>query len=170
MNSGLKIRMKAGWIDVVEGVAESAMRFNGDKGQLIHNRTAKFNVQPGWTVNFREEVSMDEIHGHQEELMGRGFHTRAIIRRLKPEVGDLAYPMALEIVPRDLPNRSILDFHVDGILENTLTPATWRDWQGDAPLPTGEDGLLQTQIVCAIVDSAAQQAEIKVPAPQKSTV
>ena len=74
--------------------------------------------------------------------------------------------MALEIIPRDLPNRSILDFHVDGILENTLTPTTWQTWQGDAPLPTGEDGLLQTQIVCAIVDSAEQRVEVKIAIAQ----
>lgn len=170
MDNGLKLRMKAGWIDVVEGVAESAMRFNGDKGQLIHNRTAKFGVQPGWTVNFREEIPVDELRTHQEELLAKGFSTRIITRRLKPEVGDLAFPMALEIVPRDLPNRSILDFLVDGILEDTLTPASWRAWQGDAPLPTGDDGLLQTQIVCAIVDSAEQRAEVKVPVMQGNSV
>jgi hypothetical protein len=112
---------------------------------------------------------MDELHAHQEELPGRGFPTRVIISSLKPEVGDLAFPMALELVPRDLPNRSILDFHVDGILENTLTPTTWQMWQGDTPLPTGKDGLLQTLNVCAIVDSAEQRAEVKVAMAQSSS-
>ena len=40
---------------------------------------------------------------------------------------------------------------VDAVLENTLTPSSW---SGYGPLPSGIDGLRQTQVVCAIVESA----------------
>jgi predicted dehydrogenase len=40
---------------------------------------------------------------------------------------------------------------LDAILEDTLTPSSW---QKVGPLPTGLDGLRQTQVVCAIVKSA----------------
>ena len=40
---------------------------------------------------------------------------------------------------------------VDAVLEDTLTPSSWAEY---GPLPTSVDGLRQTQIVCAIVESA----------------
>jgi hypothetical protein len=40
---------------------------------------------------------------------------------------------------------------VDSVLEDTLTPSSWADY---GPLPSGIDGLRQTQVVCAIVESA----------------
>ena len=40
---------------------------------------------------------------------------------------------------------------VDAVLEDTLTPSSWQD---AGPLPTGLEGLRQTRVVCAIVESA----------------
>jgi hypothetical protein len=47
---------------------------------------------------------------------------------------------------------------VDAILEDTLTPSSW---QGYGPLPSGIDGLRQTQVVCAIVASAQEGVVIE---------
>ena len=40
---------------------------------------------------------------------------------------------------------------VDAVLEDTLTPSSWK---GYGPVPTAIDGLRQTQVVSAIVESA----------------
>jgi predicted dehydrogenase len=40
---------------------------------------------------------------------------------------------------------------VDAVLEDSLTPSSWTRYE---PLPTGVDGLRQTQVVCRIVESA----------------
>jgi predicted dehydrogenase len=42
---------------------------------------------------------------------------------------------------------------IDAVLEGTLTPSTWKRL---GPLPTGIDGLRQTQAVSAIVESARE--------------
>ena len=49
---------------------------------------------------------------------------------------------------------------VDAVLEDTLTPSSW---QGYGPLPTGIDGLRQTQVVSAIVQSAEEDRVITLP-------
>jgi hypothetical protein len=46
---------------------------------------------------------------------------------------------------------SLVGHCIDAILENTLEPESW---QGLGPLPTHYDGLKQTQITTAIVESA----------------
>jgi hypothetical protein len=46
---------------------------------------------------------------------------------------------------------------VDAVLEDTLTPSSWI---GYGPLPTSTDGLKQTQVVSAIVESAEQDRVI----------
>jgi hypothetical protein len=40
---------------------------------------------------------------------------------------------------------------VDAVLEDTLTPSSWA---GYGPLPSSIDGLRQTHVICAIVESA----------------
>lgn len=50
---------------------------------------------------------------------------------------------------------------IDSVLEDTLTPSSWASY---GPLPTGIDGLRQTQVVCAIVESAQQGRVVDVKA------
>lgn len=45
---------------------------------------------------------------------------------------------------------------VDAVIEDTLTPSSWAKYR---PLPTAIDGLRQTQIVCAIVESAERDGK-----------
>ncbi|MCU0502176.1 MAG: hypothetical protein MUC51_10500, partial [Anaerolineae bacterium] len=54
---------------------------------------------------------------------------------------------------------ALVGHFVDAILEETLTPARWR---ANGPLPTHIDGLKQTQVVAAIVRSAAENRVVAV--------
>jgi hypothetical protein len=47
---------------------------------------------------------------------------------------------------------------VDAVLEDTLIPSSWTEC---GPLPTGIDGLKQTQIVQAIVESAEKEKVVE---------
>ena len=65
---------------------------------------------------------------------------------------------ALEIWEFDLDYYRILGAFVRSIMEDTLEPS---NWQGSGPVPTGDDGLMQTRVVAAIVESARTGREIK---------
>ena len=54
---------------------------------------------------------------------------------------------------------ALVGHFVDAILEDTLTPARWRD---NGALPTHVDGLKQTEVVAAIVRSATENRVVKV--------
>jgi predicted dehydrogenase len=54
---------------------------------------------------------------------------------------------------------ALVGHFVDAILEDTLTPSRWRT---NGPLPTHVDGLKQTEVVAAIVRSAAEDRVVKV--------
>jgi hypothetical protein len=87
---------------------------------------------------------------------------RALLHRPSPTAGALkagggALKHGFEafVLPQDW--WRIARGFVDAILEDTLTPSSW---QGYGPLPSGIDGLRQTQVVSAIVSSAAQDKAI----------
>ncbi|MCD6286693.1 MAG: hypothetical protein J7M39_12350, partial [Anaerolineae bacterium] len=53
----------------------------------------------------------------------------------------------------------VVNSFADAVLEETLTPSSWAHY---GPLPSGIDGLRQTQVVGAIVESSEQGRVVEV--------
>ena len=163
-DNGLKVRIKVGWIHYVEGGVESSEMFNGLEGQIINNRSAKFYTQPGWRVNFGKEPSFDELRHHQQVLRKRGIGTRIVLREPLAAGWNQGIACGLEIPTGEAPNRELLEFVIDAILEDTLEPRSWKDWQGDGPLPMGEAALENVRIISALEKSAREGVPIDIVA------
>jgi len=73
--------------------------------------------------------------------------------------GELKYGLEALTLPEDW--WRVARGFIDSVLEDTLTPSSWASY---GPLPTGIDGLRQTQVVCAIVDSAQHGRAVDVKA------
>lgn len=161
-DNGLKVRVKVGWIHYVEGGVESSELFNGFEGQIINNRSTKFYTQQGWRLNFGKEPSFDELRHHQDALRKRGIGTRIIRREPLATGWNQGIACGLEIPTGEAPNRELLEFVLDAILENTLEPESWKDWQGEGPLPTGEVALENVRIIHAIEKSAQEGVPVDI--------
>ena len=155
-DNGCKFRVKAEWIKHIDGLVEFALTFSGSEGTLTYIKRPGFGEVEGWRANVSDRVTPEELLAHQERLLEQGVNVRALLHRPTPTAGELqagggelkggleafALPQNWWRVGRGF---------IDAVLEDTLTPSSWT---GYGPLPSGIDGLRQTQIVCAIVDSA----------------
>lgn len=155
-DSGAKFRVKAEWIKHIDGLVEFGLSFSGAEGTLTYVKRPGFASVEGWRANVSERVTPDALLAHQHVLLEQGINVRALVHRPSPTAGELkvgggAQRCGLEAF--DLPQDwwRVERGFVDAILENTLTPSSW---QGYGPLPTAVDGLQQTRVVCAIVESA----------------
>lgn len=157
-DNGSKFRVKAEWIKHIDRLVEFALSFSGSEGTLTYIKRPGFGEVEGWRANVSDRVTPKELLAHQERLLEQGVNVRALLHRPVPTAGELQagggeLKRGLEAfaLPQD-PRRVFRGF-IDAVLEDTLTPSSWA---GFGPLPSGVDGLRQTQIVCAIVDSAAR--------------
>ncbi len=90
--------------------------------------------------------------------MEEGINLRALLHRPDPTSGSLRagggeLKSGLEAFAPPADWWRVGRGFVDAVLEDTLTPSSWDRY---GPLPSGVDGLRQTQVVCAIVDSAEE--------------
>jgi predicted dehydrogenase len=164
-DSGLRVRVKAEWIKHIDELVEFYLCFSGRRGTLICNKRGGFGTESGWRANVADTVSVEELLRHRQALDERGARMAARVNRPDPTTGQLS--ARVERLQPSLEARgpsagglmALVGRFVDAILEDTLTPASWRD-QG--PLPTHIDGLKQTAVVAAIVRSAAENRVVKV--------
>lgn len=165
-DSGMKIRVKAEWIKHIEGLVEFYLCFGGTGGTVIYNKLPGFGVQRGWRTNVGSDLPPEALAGHQKKLLDQGVKIK-IIARPPLEGREAMPPAALESAEWGFYNPDLVSIKardsvgcvVQGILEGTDEPSTWRDFGG---LPTGRDGLAATKIVCAIEKSAEDAREVKV--------
>lgn len=164
-DNGAKFRVKAEWIKHIDGLVEFALDFSGSEGSLRYIKYPGFGEVEGWRANLSGGVTAEALLKHQEALAAQDVEVRAQIQRGKAAAAAVA---AAEIGPRvsleadALPKdewRLVRGF-VDAVLEDTLTPSSWT---GYGPLPTGIDGLQQTRVVSAIVQSAEEDRVITLP-------
>ncbi|NLE45329.1 MAG: Gfo/Idh/MocA family oxidoreductase [Chloroflexi bacterium] len=151
-----KVRVRAEWIKHIDGLVEFAFYFAGAKGGLTYVKRPGFAEVDGWRANVSDSVTTEQLLAHQDVLMSQGINVRALVHRPSPTAGALKagggdVKRGLETFENPLDFWRVAQSFVDGILEDTLTPASW---QGYGPLPSAIDGLRQTQIVAAIVESA----------------
>jgi predicted dehydrogenase len=149
-DSGLRVRLRAGWIHHIEGAIESGEAYNGVGGQVFNNRSPKFYGQKGWRLNLDPDVSCDELRHHQSVLRRRGLGSHLIQRDPLGAGWNQGIRWALEVPASEAPNRELFEFILDAVLEDTLQPASWRAWQGDQPLPTAEAAMETVRIICAM--------------------
>jgi len=156
LDSGAKFRVKAEWIKHIDTLVEFAFSFSGSTGSLFYTKRPGFGAVEGWRANLGDHVSTEGLLSVQEELAQEGIAARALVHQPNPTAGALqagGAKRARGLEAFELPQdwwRIVRGF-VDAILQDTLTPSSW---QGYGPLPTGIDGLHQTQVVSAIVQSA----------------
>ncbi|MBN1580468.1 MAG: Gfo/Idh/MocA family oxidoreductase [Anaerolineae bacterium] len=155
-DNDVKFRIKAEWTKHIDTLVEFEMSFSGSKGSLTYRKRPGFGAVEGWRANMSQEITQQALLSHQEKLLDQGINVRALFHRPNPTAGELKAgggTMKLGLEAFDLPQDwwRIERGFVDAILENTLTPSSWTQY---GPLPSGSDGLRQTRVVCAIVESA----------------
>ena len=156
-DSGLKMRVKAEWIKHIDELVEFYMSFSGDAGTLIYNKRAGFACQEGWRANLSAKVDAAVLAGHQEARATRrrqcggahappDAHHRAALGRRRRSGHGLAEDRPQ---PRrhDGPRRPVHRRHPGG-------HGGAGSWHGNGPLPSHVDGLRQTQVIMAIIESS----------------
>lgn len=153
--NGVKFRVKGAWIKHVDALVEFTMAFYGSEGTITYNKHPGFNQLEGWRANVTDKITSDELIAHQSKLMERGINLKLLLQRP-------AFQSAWMQAGKDLEQGleasqlngdwwRIQRCFIDAIVEGTLTPSSWATY---GPLPTGIDGLKQTKIVAAIIESA----------------
>jgi len=157
-NTGLKVRVKAEWIKHMDQLVEFYLCFSGSEGTLVYNKLPGFGVEQGWRANLSGKLGADALFQHQNALLNLGVNVGAKVHRPSPVAGTLAAgggetALALEHVG-PVAGGGVMALGgpiIDGILQNTPEPTSW---QGRGALPNHLDGLRQTQVVMAIVESS----------------
>lgn len=156
-DNGMKVRAKAEWIKHIDELVEFYLCFSGSEGTLIYNKRNGFGCDEGWRANVRAQLSLDELRRHQDALLVRGANVASLLHRPTPTTGQLSAgggqtALALEKRgPSHGGTIALVGPCIDAIIEGTDEPSSY---QGNGPLPNHVDGLRQTQIVTAIIDSA----------------
>jgi predicted dehydrogenase len=155
-DSGAKFRVKAEWIKHIDGLVEFTLAFSGSEGALTYIKEPGFGQVGGWRANVSDRVAPEELLAHQDRLLTQGINVRALLHRPSPLAGEdeasgEGIKRGLEAFASPKNWWRMARSFVDAVLEDTLTPSSWTEY---GPLPTGVDGLRQTQIVCGIVQSA----------------
>ncbi|MCL4858039.1 MAG: Gfo/Idh/MocA family oxidoreductase [Caldilineaceae bacterium] len=156
-DNGMKMRAKAEWIKHIDELVEFYLCFSGSEGTLIYNKRNGFACDEGWRANVRAQLPLDELRRHQDALLARGVNVASLVHRPTPTTGQLSAgggqtALALEKRgPRHGGTMALVGPCIDAIIEGTDEPSSY---QGNGPLPNHVDGLRQTQIVTAIIDSA----------------
>jgi predicted dehydrogenase len=155
-DNGCRFRAKAEWIKHIDGLVEFAWSFSGAEGSLFYVKRPSFGGTEGWRANLSDAVLPAALQAHQAALLDQGINVRALLHRPNPsteslQAGGGQLKTGLEAFAPPTDWWRVARGFVDALLEDTLTPSSW---QGYGPLPTGVDGLRQTRVVCAIVESA----------------
>lgn len=163
-DNGAKFRVKAEWIKHIDGLVEFSLDFSGAEGSLRYNKIAGFAEAEGWRANLSAKLDYRELLKHQGALAAQGVPVGALYHHVDPladvaerATGEPRASLEAFNVPQD--GWRVVHSFVDSILEDTLTPSSWAHY---GPLPSGIDGLRQTQVVGAIVDSSEQGRVVEV--------
>ncbi len=163
-SNGAKIEMEAGWIRHMDELVEFTMNFTGTKGSIAFNKLPSFGTKWGWRANVSDDLGPLDMLRHQEALADNfGVKANVLLHRPSPttvmlSVGGGELKRAFEVWDADMDWNTSLRTFIRAIIEDTLEPS---NWQGSGPVSTGDDGLIQTRIVAAIVESAKTGKDIR---------
>jgi predicted dehydrogenase len=162
-SNGLLLRIKAEWIRHMESLVDSRFTLSGERGGIIQVR-AGFGAEGGWQATLDAALSAAQLDEHQRALRDRGVFARAIVRRPHEDVEGPGARPSLEVSSKFLPlfggdpGPEMRDHIVAAIVGGVEVPESWK---GGGRLPTGEDGLEQTRVVCAIEEAARTGATLR---------
>ena len=163
-SNGARFRVKAEWIRRMDELVEVTLGFTGTRGSIAYNRSPSFGVTQGWRANVLDDLSPQKMLELQE-TMAENFGVKAdvLLHRPSPVLGKLEagaadLKNAFEVWEIDLDFDNTLEAFVRAIVEDTLEPS---NYGASGPLPTGDDGLIQTRIVAAIIESAKTGNEVR---------
>ncbi len=164
-DNGARFRVKAEWIKHIDGLVEFSLAFSGDEGSLTYIKRPTFGEVKGWRANVSNLVTTAGLLRHQQVMISRGINVRALVHYPSPTAGALKaggqrVARCLEMFDPPEDWWRVARGFIDAILEDTLTPSSWQHY---GPLPTGIDGLRQTRVVCAIVESAEKGEVVSLP-------
>jgi predicted dehydrogenase len=154
--NGMVLRIKAEWIRHMEPLVDHRFTFSGSKGGWVATGDS-YHTEAGWQATLDQSLSAAALEEHQRELRGMGVYARLVMRRPPEDVEGVGPRPSLEVERKFLalfggdPEPEMRDHIVNAILEEVEVPASWK---GGGRLPTGEDGLEQTNVVTAIVRAA----------------
>lgn len=146
----IKVRIKSEWIKRMEPLVEFNLRIEGDRGTIFYNKLPGFNQAKGWLLE--SDAAPEHLSSLQSELSARRIPSSLVLRDESAR-----NRTALRIDVNE--NWCALAMIVDSILENSPEPSKWR---GLGPVPSGEDGLMATKVVCAIEESARRRREVSI--------
>lgn len=157
LDNGMNIRLKAEWTKHMGPRVEFYLYFAGSKGSITYHKLPGFNARLGWRAEVDAAASWSEILDHRRVLNEHQVRCHASMERGYGDGGDVD-KQVLTIEN----NHSIGVYRVviDAIVEDTLQPSILAPF---GRLPTLEDGVRTTEVVCAIEESAAQRSEIVLP-------
>ena len=162
-DSGLKVRVKAEWIKHIDELVEFYMCFSGDEGTLIYNKRPGFGVDEGWRANVSSTIGTSDLLKHQQVLYDRGINVAFGAHRPELTTGTLAAgggELALCLEQRghdELDMLALVGHFIDAIVEDDSEPERW---VGNGPLPNHVDGLRQTRVIEAVVESSRRSKVI----------
>jgi predicted dehydrogenase len=171
-SNGLLLRIKAEWIRHMENLVDGRFTLSGERGGIVNHTNPGFAVEGGWQATLDPAISAAQLEAHQQALGERGVIARAIVRRPHPDVEGEGPRPSLEVTRKFLPlfggepEATMRDHIVAAILEQVEVPSTWK---GGGRLPTGEDGLVQTRIVCGIEEAARTGVAVRLGRPVGAT-
>ncbi len=154
--NGLVLRIKAEWIRHMEALISSRFTLTGETGGVQQSR-ADHAAEAGWQATLDRAVTLAQLEQHQRALRERGVIARAVLRQPHEDVEGPGERLSLEVSTKFLPlfggapPPQLRDYIVEAIMDDVPVPTSW---ERNGPLPTGDDGLAQTRIVCAIEESA----------------
>ncbi|MFO7916725.1 MAG: hypothetical protein R6V13_01430 [Anaerolineae bacterium] len=103
-------------------------------------------------------MTVEELLTHQEILAERGCSVHVKMHHPIESVGGEIMPQ-LEMDADQPSATELMDHILASIEEHKAIPSTW---EGNGRLPTGQDGLMQTRIVSAIIESAKIGKEVEI--------
>ena len=156
-DSGARVRVKADWTKHIDGLVEFALEYNGTRGYLKHIKRAGFGERAGWRANLSSEADTDSLLSHQAALAAMGIDVQALVHQPTPvsvelRAGGGTVMRALQSGQPDPDHWRVVSAVIDAIKEGSRTPASWRAF---GTVPSGDDGLRQARVSCAIEESAA---------------
>jgi predicted dehydrogenase len=150
LSNGVKVRLKSEWIRHMDTLVEFRLYIGGAEGGVFYNKRRGFNTSLGWKANLQRVLPLERLRSIQEKLEGYGVKATIAIEPDQSRNGEGWRP-SLRIDEEGVKNLSGWPYFIDGILEGTDSPESWKEF---GRLPTGKDGYESVRVVSAIIASS----------------
>ena len=130
----------------------------GSEGSIFYNKRPGFGATMAWKANVKRDIAMAELDTVRSELERLGIRVAVSLEPDAELCGNAWHP-SLRMGPEGADNLSGWPYFIDGILNDTDHPESWKTF---GPLPTGRDGYASVRIIAAILESAERDEVVDV--------